>query len=459
MLRRSLVATLSFVLVACGTTSAEDDPVTVAGGDASALGPDGVAPLPVDVPNGDASTPSIKRKDGGDGLDLPTPIRHIFVLVKENHTFENYFTDFPGADTTKTAKMSDGTTITRQKAPDGPLPCDPGHSHAAGVAAYNGGKMDGFDKNVKSTCPKTTPYLYYTEAQIPNYWAYARNFVLFDNYFSTLMGPTSPGHFAIATSQTPFFGNTGSSRGCAASVLDTVQAFNRLTCNVRTAQSCFDVPTIVDALPQELTWRAYGPPSAQAGIIGTPFNMAKSVGANQGIRETHYRSLNRLLTDLDKNDLPNLVYADVYSPESLSEHPVAYPCEGENFSVEIVNRIMRGPYWKDSVILITYDDWGGFFDHVSPRQETCSEGDTFYNGGFRLPLTIISPYAKKGFVDHTRSEQASVPKLIEDLFDMPRMAEKDRFARDSVAGTLMGAFDFKQAPREPLILKTRTCPK
>lgn len=459
MLRRSLFLPLSLTLAACGTAS-EDDPVIAPLADgASTQSPDGTAPLPIDVPNGDASADDDDDGDGGSNINLPTPIRHILVLVKENHTFENYFTDFPGANTTKTAKMSDGSTITRQKAPDGPLPCDPGHSHAAGVTAYNGGKLDSFDKNVKGSCPKTTPYTYYTEAQIPNYWAYARNFVLFDNYFSTLMGPTSPGHFALATSQTPFFGNTGSSRGCAASVLDTVQAFNRLTCNVRTAQSCFDVPSIVDAIPKKLTWRAYGPPSSQAGIIGSPFNLVKSVGSNQGIRETHFRSLKSLVTDLEKNDFPNLVYANVYAPESLSEHPAANPCEGENYSVEIVNRIMKGRYWKDSVIVITYDDWGGFFDHVSPRQETCSDGDDFYNGGFRLPLTIISPYAKKGFVDHTRSEQASVPKLIEDLFGMPRMAERDRFARDSIAGSLMGAFDFKQAPREALVLKTRTCSK
>ena len=454
---------LSFVsctalLGACGATGDADSPGDERVDAGALIASDSeIPPTPIDVIGGDASTEEPIDGDGGDGLNLPTPIRHIFVLIKENHTFENYFTDFPGANTTKTAKMSDGSTITRSKAPDGPLPCDPGHSHAAGVAAYNGGKLDGFDKNVKGSCPKTTPYVYYTESQIPNYWAYARNFAISDNYFSTLMGPTSPGHFAIATAQTPFFGNTSSGRGCASSVLDTVQAFNRLTCNVRTAQSCFDVPSIVDALPKKMTWRAYGAGTSGAGTIGTPFNLVKGVGADQGIRETHYRNFTKLFGDLERGDQPNLVYADVYSDHS--EHPPDYPCDGENYSVEIINRIMKGPHWKDSVIIVTYDDWGGFFDHVAPRQETCSDGDEFYNGGFRLPITIISPYAKKGFVAHTRTEQASIPKLIEDLYGMPRMAEKDRFARDAVAGSLMETLDFKQTPRAPLILKTRTCPK
>lgn len=395
--------------------------------------------------------------DSPPGTQGKTPIRHVVVLVKENRTFDNYFTGFPGAETTTTAKLSDGTTITRPKAPDTDLPCDPRHDHASALRAYNDGAMDAFDTLVTGACPKTTPFVAYAEAQIPNYWQYARNFVLADHFFSTMMGPTSPGHFATVTGQTPFYGNTPSSAGCAAPSGETVQAYNRFTCNIRDAEPCFDVASIVDELPEGMTWRAYGPKVAGAGIIGTPFNLVKSVGGNAKIREEHYRGLDKLVADLEAGDQPNFVQADIYSPNELSEHPPARPCEGENYTVEIVNRIMQGPHWKDTVILITYDDFGGFFDHVAPTIQGCGVGGDFYNTGFRLPMTIISPFAKKGFVLKTKTEHASIPKLVEDLFGMRRLVERDQHARDGFAGSLLDALDFAQAPREPLILKTRDC--
>ena len=156
------------------------------------------------------------------GPHLPTPIKYVVVIVKENHSFSNYFTGFPGAAWSMTAKLHDGTVITRPKAPDGVLPSDLPHSHSAVVQAYDGGKMDGFDLNVP-THPHL-PYSYYTEAQIPNYWAYARNFALFDHFFSTLAGPSSPGHFAVITSQTPHYGNSDCNDGtddCLSGCLDT----------------------------------------------------------------------------------------------------------------------------------------------------------------------------------------------------------------------------------------------
>jgi phospholipase C len=88
----------------------------------------------------------------------------------------------------------------------------------------------------------------------------------------------------------------------------------------------------------------------------------------------------------------------------------------------------------------------------------CGAGGDFYNTGFRLPFILVSPYAKKGFVLETRAEHASIPKTIEDLFGLPRMAERDVHARDALAGSLMEAFDFTQPPRPPLLLEPRVCP-
>ncbi|MDB4995719.1 MAG: phosphoesterase, partial [Myxococcaceae bacterium] len=161
-------------------------------------GGDEVAVTPAVEP--DAGGSSDDEDNLGDGLDddgglpppvptdggavIPSKIRYVLVLVKENHTFDNYFTDFPGATSSKTAKLSNGTTITRPVAPTGPLVKDICHANSCGQKAYRDGGMNGFDLN-----NPTLPFVKYTEQQIPNYWQYARNFVLADHLFSTTLGP------------------------------------------------------------------------------------------------------------------------------------------------------------------------------------------------------------------------------------------------------------------------------
>jgi phospholipase C len=395
------------------------------------------------------------------GLVLPTPIKYVVVIVKENHTFDNYFTGFPGAESTMTAKLHDGTTITRQRAPDGPLAGDISHSHASAVKDYDNGKMDGFDTIV--TADPLRPFIYYAEDQIPNYWQYARHFALFDHFFSTLAGPSSPGHFAIITAQTPHYANSTCNDGtddCLSGCLDTsgttqVPTYNPDTCATSTHDACFAVPSVVDALPEGLTWRTYG--GGSGTHVGTAFGLVDGIGQDGPVRDAHFGTYTKLMQDLTSGDMANFTHIDVSSaPNGGSEHPPAAPCTGENFTVNIVNAIMQGPHWNETAIIITWDDFGGFYDHVKPPVEKCANG-AFFNVGFRLPALVISPYAKNEVI-HTVTEQASIPRLVEDLFGMPRMADRDPHARDARAGSMMDAFDFTQPPRDPLVLQTRTCP-
>ena len=119
--------------------------------------------------------------------------------------------------------------------------------------------------------------------------------------------------------------------------------------------------------------------------------------------------------------------------------------------------LMQGPHWNEMAIVVLYDDWGGFYDHVAPPVRQCKNGQIF-QAGFRIPAIIVSPYAKKGFVLKAPAEQASVPRLVEELWGMKFMTERDPHARDGVSGSLMEAFDFNQPPRDPLILEKHTCP-
>lgn len=435
--RHQCLLPLALVLVACGPGSSDDPDASL--GDASA---DATSTQDGNARLGDASN------DVDAGTPIPTPIRYVVVLVKENHTFDNYFTGFPGAETTTTAKLSTGKTYTRPVAPSADLPSDMCHANSCGFDAYDNGKMDGFDTNGTGT----QGFSYYTEKQIPNYWQYARNFVLADHFFSTTLGPSTPGHtvfwnarsLSLDNAKCPVGGDCNGF-GCTAGKDVTITSQNPETCATKTVPPCFDVPILVDHLPAGFTWMDYGGPLAL---------MTKSVVADPGY-ESHFGKQAQLLTDLQAGKLSNLTIAHLYSGVT-SEHPPSYPCAGENQTVQLVNALMALPEWKQMAIVITWDDWGGFYNHVAPPVHKCTNGKIF-RSGFRLPALIISPYAKK-MVLKTPTEQASVPRLVEELWGMDFMTTRDPLARDGIAGSLLGAFDFTQTPRDPLVLTTHTCP-
>jgi phospholipase C len=118
---------------------------------------------------------------------------------------------------------------------------------------------------------------------------------------------------------------------------------------------------------------------------------------------------------------------------------------------------MASPYWQDTAILFTMDDFGGWYDHVAPPRQYGCDPTHPYGLGFRLPLIVISPYAKPGFIFHEQSEQASIPKFIETVFGAPALSTLDPAAQDGQANDLMNAFDFTQTPLQPLQLQTRLC--
>ncbi len=421
------------------------------------------APAPRDVP-----APPVDA-----GFAFPTPIHHVVVLVRENRTFDNLFTGFPGAETTTFGVRSTGAHVPLRLAPDGDLPGDIRHSHPGAIMAFAGGAMNGFDRNAQlhsDTGNPLGPFVHYAEAQIPNYWQYARRYVLADHFFSTALTCSSPGHFAFWTAQTPIIDNPdctgtlcGNGSGCLAP-RSTVTTLYQATCAVRssTAAPCLDVPTVVDAFPSALTWRVYAEPNANAnGIVSSPLAMARGITRNRAAYMAHMGAQSTLIPDLEAGRQANLVVAHVGG--AAGEHPPAGLCAGENFAVRVVNAVMRGPHWNDTAILLTYDDWGGFYDHVRPPQERCSNGDHVHLG-FRLPLIVVSPYARRSndpahpYVFHGVTEQSSVPRLVEDLFRLPRMSARDANARDGRAGSLLGVFDFAHPDATPMILPTRTCP-
>lgn len=408
--------------------------------------------------------------DAGAEYAFPSPIKHVLVLVKENHSFDNLFMNFPNAVSSSKALLSTGVSIDRKRVPAAGLTDDLRHSHQAAVDAYNAGKMDGFDRKGDGA---VQPFYYYAEDQVPSYWAYARNYVLCDRFFSNTLANSTPGHFALWAAQAPMVSNPKCpadnpdcgdfGHGCYAEPQATIDTANPDTCEItrNTTYPCFKVPSVVDELPPPLTWRVYSNQDKQ-GSIDTPAELFYSLTRDRESFLRHVADEHQLAADLLRGDMANITFAHIGGP--VSEHPPQNICCGENFTVEVINAAMRGPHWKDTAILLTWDDWGGFYDSVPPPIESCPNGD-YLQPGFRVPLLVISPYSRRSrdpqnpFVYSAATEQASVPLLIEDLFRLPRLYLRDLHARDGRVGSLLGAFDFVSPPvLEPLILQQRTCP-
>jgi hypothetical protein len=152
----------------------------------------------------------------------------------------------------------------------------------------------------------------------------------------------------------------------------------------------------------------------------------------------------QFVTDAQNGNLPAMSWLVT---GKASEHPVYSTCYGENWTVQQINAIMQGPDWNSTAIFLTWDDFGGFYDHVAPP------GVDQFGLGIRVPMLIISPYAKTGYISHTQYEFASVLKFVEERFGLPPLT-----ARDAAANDMLDSFDFTQQPRSPLLLQTRSCP-
>jgi len=391
-------------------------------------------------------------------------IKHVVFIIKENRTFDTLFGLFPGADGAHWGQECDGKWIRLRQAVDRQEGA--AHSFTAGIIAENGGRMNCFDRLWDDTHLQS--YVQYHESQIPNYWAYARHFALADRFFSSVYGPTMVEHlWSVAGQSDRFVGpsDTGGGTGGPADFCDDpserahsfrllgpkekARAF-QLENEARVGPlvngywtlrwPCTDVTVLPDELAANgITWKYYW----GGGLWSQPLRMIHHI--RFGPLWSHVVSQSDFIPDVSGGRLPAVSW--VLPPVVESDHPPYSICEGENWTVRTIDAIMRSPAWSSTAIVLTWDDFGGFYDHVSPPHLD------LYGLGPRVPTIIISPWAKPGFVDHTRFEFSSVLKLIEELHRLPRLGDRDRAAND-----MLDAFDFTQTPNPPLVLSSRSCP-
>jgi phospholipase C len=333
-----------------------------------------------------------------------------------------------------------------------------GHNFFEGLRAINGGKMDGFDQIPGGS--DLLPYTQFHEEDIPAYWAYARRFTLADRMFSSMFGPTIPEHmFTVAATAGRVVSNKISPEdGHGLYCEDVREKFlklkkhpdlmrwerelemDRMEALLEKVQACMNIHTIFPELEKRgVSWHYYGDRN----------QFHNATLAIDEIRNTdrfdNVVQSDEFVKDARAGDLPQVSY--VLPPTKFNDHPHSPDrsiCVGENWSIRQINAVMEGPDWEHTAIFVTWDDFGGLYDHVPPPQIDDM------GLGARVPLIVISPWAKQGHVDHTRYEFSSFLALLERLFDIEPLTERDRIAND-----LFDAFDFDQEPLDPLILKER----
>ncbi|MDG6901267.1 MAG: alkaline phosphatase family protein [Nitrososphaerota archaeon] len=371
-----------------------------------------------------AYTPSV-RSDTGAASSL---IKHVVIIVEENHTFDNYFGTYPGANGLNGSvkvPLSPGqpATVSPFHIPGLTTAKDMCHTWNCAHVAYDNGRMDGF---IQADGGSNLTMGYFDYRQIPYYWDYASQFVLMDNFYSSVMAPSLPNHLYLVAGQSG--GLTGDARG------GMISFTSNLVYN-----STFHFPSIVNQLNAKgISWKYY------AGGY-TFLNNWNPMPAFESIKSS--QSMLSLIAD-PSSFAPDVKAGKLASVSWLmpetdidSEHPPYNVSLGEHAVVSAINTVMQSPYWNSTAIFLTFDDYGGWYDHVPPPQV---DG---YGYGFRVPCLVISPYARQGTIDHFQSDFASILKFVETLYSLQPLS-----SRDAAASNMMEAFDFSQAPRPPLVL-------
>lgn len=377
-------------------------------------------------------------------------IQHIIFLVKENRSFDQYFGTFPGANGATTATLSTGQVITLGHTPDR-AKHDMGHEWTDSHSDIDAGRMDRWD--LENDCSENGDNLCLTQlyqSDIPNYWAYAQSYALADETFTSVESGSYPAHLMLVSGSSQTTIDNPRSSIAAQWGCDAVVGTNVPTLlpnnTVSSTFPCFNATTLGNlADAAGVSWKAYTSLSTETGYVYNPFRSFSTV-FGQNDWTTNVVSESTFINDALAGQLPAISW--VTPPADVTDHPPQSACKGENWTVQQINAVMQGPsdQWNSTVIFLTWDDFGGFYDHVTPpfRDQ--------YGLGIRVPMIVISPWAIPG-VYHTQTEFESVLRFMEETFGLPNLG-----GADTVANDFQDAFSYTQTPLPPLVLNQRTCP-
>ncbi len=431
---------------------------------ASGSGPAPFAPAPGSALSAD------RPFDAG----APGKIDHVVVIMQENRSFDDLFSGFPGADS---ATAGYGHGVKYALLPESLAGVfDINHAHVQFLEDYDGGKMDGFDREVIgyktwlprcSNAPQNIPscwvfqgkpvaqlaYAFVPRAESKPYWTMAREYALGDRTFESNNGPSYPSHQFMIAGQSQHVAENPSADvwGCDAGgdTYTFLLAYGRMdppaAYSPKTGREvvgpypCFRYRTVADLLDAKGTsWGYYAPSFGQNGYFWTAFDAIWRVRYGADWQRVESPET-RIFSDIRNGRLPAVSWV---VPSSInSDHAGTQSATGPQWVASVVNAIGESRYWKSTAIVIMWDDWGGWYDHVAPPQYRNPQTGAYEGLGFRVPLIVVSPYAKRGYISHRQHEIASSLHFIEATFGLPSLG-----GADARADALADMFDFSQTP-------------
>ncbi len=435
---------------------------------------------------------------GADGLEGIHKIQHVVMIMQENRSFDSYYGTYPGANGIPAgvcqpdplhggciAPFHDGS----DKNYGGP------HGAANAAADIDGGRMDGFVGQAENAnkCTGTAPNCnqcaenssasecvdvmgYHDAREIPNYWTYAENFALQDNMFSSSPSWSLPEHLFLVSGWSALCPDGDSNPMDCASSLDLYP--QRPEVNPGATYAWTDLTYLLHSAG--VSWRYYifegnepdceddeamtcapvqqGPKTPGIWNPLADFTDVKNDGQTSNIQSLN--SFDATVQNQNSCTLPSVAW--IAPNGNVSEHPSAPVSKGQTYVTTLINSIMRSPCWGSTAIFLSWDDWGGFYDHVVPPSID-------QNGyGLRVPSLVISPYAKAGYIDHQQLSHDAYLKFVEDDFlsgarlnpKTDGRADPRPDVREEAPGlgNLENDFNFNQSPRGPLILSSHPAP-
>ena len=420
-------------------------------------------------------------------------IRHVVIIMQENRSFDSYFGTYPGADGFPPNVCVPDPVLHRCIKPyHDPADRNAGgpHDHIDAVRDIDGGKMDGFIRQARggaeryckahfdapqcSFSPNAPDVMGYKDgSDIPNYWAYARNFVLQDHMFESDDSWSMPSHLYLVSGWSARCSRKGDPMSCVPAVQDPGSPPGEPQNKNGKAPDYAWTDLTYLLHRYHVSWRYYvfkgtqpdcadnqmfctpTPQSARTPGIWNPLPWFDTVRRDHQLADI--APFESFMHAAKRGTLPAVSW--LAPSGKVSEHPPALVSDGQAYVTKVIDTIMRGPDWPSTAIFLAWDDWGGFYDHVPPPTV---DGQGY---GLRVPALVISPYAKRGYIDHQVLSFDAYLKFIEDDFlggqridpktDGRPDPRPDVRENAAILGDLRADFDFSQPPRPPLILQPR----
>jgi phospholipase C len=390
-------------------------------------------------------------------------ISHVIIVIQENRSFDNLFQGYPGADTASSGQTHDGKTI-----PLGAIPLenmhDIDHQVVDFLESYNNGRMNGFDLEGGATGPGSgsglrtrnvtvsyPAYGFVPRSEVQPYWTLAKRYVVADRMFPSQLDASWTAHQFLISGQAGGTANNPNATpwGCDApggTIVGYMQPDRSVSGGVF---PCFSYRTLADELDAAgISWRYYAPAvlgGDGGGLVWSAFDAIKPVRFGPDWVAHVVSPETRFLSDVAAGQLAAVTW--IVPDLANSDHAGSGSATGPEWVSSIVNAVGRSKFWSSSAIFIMWDDWGGWYDHVPPPQLDR------YGLGIRVPLLIVSPFAKAGVVSHTQYESGSLLKFAEQTFSLAPLA-----ASDARANSLDDAFTFGAVARPFQPLATRRAP-